>query len=270
MNPGGTLTLSVEERDGRRRHVGNFLNADGSDFAVQSALGFDTTNANFTYSGSAITGNMGLTKLGNNTLTLTGVSTFAGPTLISGGTLQLGDGTNGHDGSLPSTGGGITDNATLVYNLYGSQADTGVIGGSGSLLKAGNGTLSLLGSNTFTGPTSISGGTLQLGNGTSGHDGSLASVSISNSGALVFDIASSQTYAGAISGTGNITKIGTGSMTFSNTNSNFTGLLAVNAGLVEFTNPGAPADLQQQRLAVHHGTKRRNASAERRPVGVVD
>ena len=206
VNPGGTFTLSVGGTGWTVADVGNFLAVNSGDFARGSALGFDTTNANFSYSGSAITGNMGLTKLGANTLTLTGASTFAGPTLVSGGTLQLGDGINGHDGSLSSAGGAITDNATLAYDLYGSQTYSGVISGSGNLVKAGNGTLILVGSDTVSGPATIAGGTLQLGDGTSGHDGSLGSSSINNSGALVYDIAGSQTYSGAISGTGSITK----------------------------------------------------------------
>ena len=61
-------------------------------------LGIDTTNGDFTY-GSNITKALALTKLGPNTLTLTGSNTYSGNTTISGGTLQLGDGTAGHDGS---------------------------------------------------------------------------------------------------------------------------------------------------------------------------
>ena len=60
-------------------------------FNAGSALGIDTTHASpsFTYSGN-ISGIQGLTKLGPNTLILTGVNTYSGLTTISGGTLQMG------------------------------------------------------------------------------------------------------------------------------------------------------------------------------------
>ena len=62
------------------------------------------------------------------------------------GTLQLGDGTSGHDASLPAAGG-INNNAALVYDLYGSQVYGGAISGPGSLSKIGVGSLTLTGAN---------------------------------------------------------------------------------------------------------------------------
>ena len=82
-----------------------------------------------TYSG-VISGTGSLTKLGTNVLVLTGGNSYSGPTTIGGGTLQLGDGANGHDGSLYAYDA-ITNNAALVYNLYGQQTYYGVISGSG-------------------------------------------------------------------------------------------------------------------------------------------
>ena len=127
-----------------------------------AALGIDTSNGNFTY-GSNITQAMGLAKLGANILILTGSSTYSGPTTISGGTLQLGDGSNDHDASLSYTSG-ITNTAALVYNVFASQTANYTISGSGSLTKIGPGTLTLLGSNynAYTGKTFLTSGTMAM------------------------------------------------------------------------------------------------------------
>ena len=116
--------------------------------------------------GSMVSGTGGaagaVTKSGPGTWTLTGSNTYSGSTTITGGTLQLGDGTSGHDGSLTTSG--VTDNASLVYNLYGTQTVGYAIGGSGTLSKTGNGTLVVSSSNGYSGGTIISAGSLLLAN----------------------------------------------------------------------------------------------------------
>jgi len=125
-----------------------------------SALGLDTTQGSFTY-GTSLTQPLTLNKLGPNTLTLTGANTNSGGATVSSGTLQLGDGTAGHDGSMA---GNIVNNAALVYNLNGNQSYSGAISGSGGMTKAGPGTLTLAGVNSYAGPTLISAGTVKLVN----------------------------------------------------------------------------------------------------------
>ncbi|WP_049810274.1 autotransporter-associated beta strand repeat-containing protein, partial [Salmonella enterica] len=54
--------------------------------------------------------------------------------------------------------GDVTDNATLEMNTGGDFANN--IGGTGSVVKSGDETLTLSGANSYTGGTTISGGTL--------------------------------------------------------------------------------------------------------------
>jgi fibronectin-binding autotransporter adhesin len=93
-----------------------------------TALAIDTINGSFTY-GTGISQAIGLTKLGANTLTLTGASTYTGQTTVEGGTLLV----NG------SIGGG----ALTVYT-------NAILGGSGTI--------------NSTNSTVQAGGTLQGGN----------------------------------------------------------------------------------------------------------
>ena len=66
------------------------LTANATWTSGAAALGIDTTQGDFTY-GGGITQPLTLTKLGPNTLTLTGSNTYSGGTTVSAGTLQLGD-----------------------------------------------------------------------------------------------------------------------------------------------------------------------------------
>ena len=126
----------------------------------------------------SLTGADNLAMNGLGTTVLAASNTYTGTTTISAGTLQLGTGTAGYDGSLSTSG--ISNNAALVYNLSGSQTAeyrningtmtgagsmtlTGNLGGSSSLTKAGNGVLILAGANNnYTGTTSVNGGTLAI------------------------------------------------------------------------------------------------------------
>jgi fibronectin-binding autotransporter adhesin len=111
---------------------------------------------------------VGLTKLGPGLMTFTGANTYSGPTIISAGTLQIGDGVT--SGSVTSD---ITNNAALIFNQpAGTSTYAGVISGTGSLTKAGTGVLTFSSSETYTGPTTLASGTLNV-------NGALASTTVS-------------------------------------------------------------------------------------------
>ena len=134
---------------------------------------FDTLNLGGTTTGNTIYGVISdsssyasvgeadtrITKSNSSQWILAGANTYHGPTTISGGTLQLGTGVSGQDGTLGNTSG-VTDNAALVYDLAGTQTPAYAISGSGLLTMEGTGTLNLTGTNTYTGGTIVEAGTL--------------------------------------------------------------------------------------------------------------
>ena len=117
-------------------------------------------NTTFATDGAMEAGYLTLTKIGSGTQILAGPNTYTGVTTISNGTLQLGTGQSGQDGSLASTS--IINNSTLAFNLAGSQTAGSIISGSGGLAKLGTGTLVIGANNTYSGPTVITGGMVQL------------------------------------------------------------------------------------------------------------
>jgi autotransporter-associated beta strand protein len=187
----------------------------------------------FTMTGTNIAaGYGGITKLGAGTLILAGSDTYQGQTLISNGTLQIGNG--GTTGST-GTNSSIIDNAALVFNRSDSISFGGVISGSGSLTQAGSGTLTLTGNNSYTGSTTISAGAiLRIGNG--GTSGMIVG-GIANSGTLIFNRSDSLTFANAISGTGSVTQAGVGSVTLAGNNT-YSGGTTVSSGTLQIGNGG--------------------------------
>jgi outer membrane autotransporter protein len=128
-------------------------------------------------------------------------------------------------GSQPST--------VLTANNTADTAFSGVISGSGSVAKTGASALTLSGINTYSGGTTVSAGTLV---GTSGN--ALGSGAITNNGALQLDFATDSTLANALSGTGSLTKTGTGIATLTATGST-QGAVSVNAGALQLAQNGA-------------------------------
>ncbi len=185
-----------------------------------------------------ISGNGSLTQAGSGTLTISGSSSYTGATTISSGTLQIGAG--GTAGSL-STSSAITDNGALVFNrsdtiAQGTDFSGAAISGSGSLIQAGSGKLTLNTANSYTGATTIGSGTLQIGAG--GTVGSLSNSStITNNGVLVFNRSDTVTqgtdFSGAaISGSGSLTQAGSGQLTLNAANSYSGGTTIISGSLV--------------------------------------
>ena len=136
-----------------------------------SGIGLDTTPGTFTY-GTSQTTSRAFTKLGTNSLILTGTDNFVGGTVLAAGTLQLGNGgTTGSLGNSPVVSPASTAlgaGGTFIVdrsNATVQGTDFGVINGAIALTINGGGTTTLNQANAFTGTTTISNGsTLDLQN----------------------------------------------------------------------------------------------------------
>ncbi|MEI7865064.1 MAG: autotransporter-associated beta strand repeat-containing protein, partial [Chthoniobacterales bacterium] len=78
-----------------------------------------------------IVGSGGLTKDGTGTLTLSASNSYSGGTLITLGTLQIGNGS-----TTGSVAGVITNNGTLAFNRSDNLTNSGTISGTGNLTKS--------------------------------------------------------------------------------------------------------------------------------------
>jgi fibronectin-binding autotransporter adhesin len=184
---------------------------------------FADSGTTATYQG-VISGPGALTVAGPGTVVLTAADTYTGGTTINAGTLQLGDGVT--TGSII---GNVTDNGTLAFDPAASVSFAGAISGTGNLVKLSSGTVILIGTNTYSGGTTINAGTLQLGDGVT--DGSVTG-DITNNGTLEFDTIASVSNGGAISGTGNLVKLGGGLVALAGNNT-YSGVTTISNGTIQ-------------------------------------
>jgi fibronectin-binding autotransporter adhesin len=194
----------------------------------------DTGAWDQTFLGS-ISGSGVLSKEGSGNLIIDNTSaTWTGGTTIHGGTLVLGR--SGSNGMLPGTLANpysvvISSGAILKFNRGSNKSFFDIISGAGGITVANTPTakVRLVSDNTYTGPTTIASGVLMIGQGNPGEPGSIVSSVVNNSGELSFNRVENLTYAGAINGTGIVTKLALGKLTLTGTNT-YTGSTTVSAG----------------------------------------
>jgi autotransporter-associated beta strand protein len=232
-----------------------------------SFLGLSVTSGSHTY-GNPFSGTLGLAKVGGGTLVLTATNTYAGGTMLAGGTLSVGSYSNlpagplvfNNGGILKITGAEISDLNSYTFasgfnggfEIENALTVTNDLIGGGGLVKQGAGTLLLTGANTYTGGTTNQAGLLQagstsaLGNGAAlvlnggmvdlgayatplGSLIGVAGTSITNNGGMSVTQNVDATFAGIITGSGGFTKAGAKVLTLTGANT-YTGLTTVNTG----------------------------------------
>jgi autotransporter-associated beta strand protein len=187
--------------------------------------------ATYTFSDGAsgsgkISGSASLVKKGSGTLVIDTINNNSGATVISGGTLQIGDGSS--TGDLGS--GNITNNAALVFAQTDDRSVSGAISGVGTLTQQGSATLTLAAINTYSGATIISAGALQIGAG--GAAGSLGGSAVADNSALIVDRSDSFALSNTVSGTGTFASIGSGTVILSGTKT-WLGDTSISNGIVK-------------------------------------
>jgi len=218
-NWGGTVTLTADAE---------IISFSGT-LAISNALAVDLGAFDLTLKGDLVDGLISgeikgsgtVTKMGSGTWILSGSNTYTGATLVQAGILKAGStqafglasavtlnntagvvlditGFNNTIGSLTgggATGGNVTLGAatlTIGSDNTSPAAYSGIIGGTGSLIKSGTGILILSGANTYTGTTTVNAGTLQYG-----IDNALSNGAVAVDGGT-FDIATYSDAVGAV------------------------------------------------------------------------
>ncbi|MEY7584176.1 autotransporter-associated beta strand repeat-containing protein [Salmonella sp. 237J8] len=210
------LTLS-----GANSYSGGTLISDGTLVASNvEALGTGDVTNNATLelnTGGDFTNNISgsgqVVKSGDETLTLSGSNTYTGGTTINDGTLVA--------TSVEVLGSGdVTNDAVLALNTGGDFANN--IGGTGSVVKSGDETLTLSGSNTYTGGTLISSGTLVAND-----VNALGTGDVTDNATLMLNTGGD--FINNIGGTGRVEKSGDDTLTLSGSNT-YTGGTLINGG----------------------------------------
>ncbi|WP_449235455.1 Ig-like domain-containing protein [Azospirillum doebereinerae] len=275
-------TLAVADDDAL---VGGTVTLNGGGLSITGATTIDnaialsaaatiTNSAAATLSG-ALSGSGALTKAGAGTLTLsnTGNSGASSTLTVTGGTVAVasdsrlvGGAITLNGGNLSVTGADTIDNAIALSasaTITSSAAATlsGVLGGSGALIKAGAGTLTLTAINTHSGSVDVNAGGLTLTGGNSIGNSSAVTVaagatltlagggetigSLAGGGSVVLGYTlttggndASTTFSGVISGSGNgLVKTGSGTLTLTG-NSTYTGSTTISGGTLTVSGSG--------------------------------
>lgn len=238
----GTGLLTVNNQVGNAVvDLGNGVNLGNSTLLKTNLVVNNAAGTTSQLSGifSETGGSFELNKTGTGTLILSGVNTFSGGVYVSNdSTIRVENGSGLGTGKVTVAGALTLDlanginvgNHIFLGNHFTANVSSGTATLSGvidevaasQMTKTGAGTLILAGPNSYTGGTLVSQGTLQ-GNSTS------LIGNITNNSTVIFDQSTLGHYDGNISGTGDLTKTGAGTVIFNGTN-NYAGTTTISQG----------------------------------------
>jgi autotransporter-associated beta strand protein len=189
--------------------------------------------------GTLVLGNASNSYSGGTTVTQGSTVSVAASLALGTGVVTLGDastsGTLATTGSFTTlrdftlaAGGGIFDTTSNVTTTL-----SGNVGGPGALTKIDDGTLILSGTNNHTGGTIVNGGTLEGTTLTLTGD-------ITDNANVTFDQSANGSYGNVISGSGSVTKNGTGTVSITGAEG-YTGATTVNTGTLQLAAGGSLA-----------------------------
>ncbi len=244
----GTLVLTgISSYTGGTTVTGGTLQGD-----TNSLQGDILNNANVTFDQAIvgtrtglISGSGSVTKQNTGTLIFAGTNTYAGTTFVNTGILEAGaintfspnstflvtstlnlNSLSQVIGALEGIGTVTLGTATLTTGGNGASTTfSGIISGTGALVKAGGGTFIITGANVYSGGTTVNAGTLQ--GTTTSLQGNIAINST-----LSFSQDFNGAFTGNISGAGSLLKQGTGTVILPNVYT-FNGATSVQAGSLE-------------------------------------
>lgn len=219
---GGTLRATSNNTTD---YSSRFSTADNQQYSIDSNGESVTLSSNLTSFGGTFT------KVGSGTVTLTGINTFTSGSAAAG--VLQGSATN-----LATSGTfGVASGAEVRFNQTApNETWAGAMVGSGTFAKLGAGTLTLTGSGAGTT------GTLLISEGAIKGTTDNLKRNIVNNSQLTFDQTKAGTYAGVISGSGNMLLSNSGTITFSGTNT-LSGTATVVGGRLIATRAAAMANV---------------------------
>ncbi|QNK01847.1 autotransporter-associated beta strand repeat-containing protein [Dyella telluris] len=263
----GAVSLNANSNAITLTNSGNLftglVSASGSSVALSNSTDLGIGNITGT-SSVALSSTGALTEAGTgkiSTATLTGnVSGAATLTSALNSISALGNFTAGSLSLVNSGALNVSGNVNVGTGNVGLNVGSNALTVSGSV-TGGNVTLDAAGNTLLTGTltansTTLNTGTLQVGNG--GTTGTLASNVVDNTG-LSFNGSNSLSYAGIVSGTGTLAKLGSGTLTLTGS-STYVGATTISAGTLALSGTGSIANSSDVNVAIGASFDISNAS----------